>query len=48
MLRVEVNTKEKAERIILGMGKRVKRWRVYYSNISDKKSYLVWYEPKTL
>ena len=45
MLRIEVNTKKKAERIIFGMGKRVKRWRAYYNSFVDKETYLIWYEP---
>lgn len=45
MLRVEVNTKEKAEKIIFGMGKRVKHWSAYYNSFSDRETYLIWYEP---
>lgn len=45
MLRMEVNTKKKAERIIFGMGKRIKRWGVYYNSFSNRENYLIWYEP---
>lgn len=45
MLRIEVNTKKKAERIIFGMGKRVKSWRAYYNSFTDRETYLIWYEP---
>jgi len=45
VLRIEVNTKVKAEKIIFGMGKRVKRWSAYYDSFSDRETYLIWYEP---
>lgn len=45
MLRIEVNTKKKAENIIFKMGKRAKRWCAYYNSFSDRETYLIWYEP---
>ena len=45
MLRVEVNTKEKAEKIIFGLGKRKKNWIKYYNSFSYRETYFVFYEP---
>lgn len=45
MLRVEVNSKAKADRIILALGKRSKSWQAYYDSINDRETYLVFYKP---
>lgn len=46
MLRVEVNSKAKAERIISALGKRKKSWQAYYNSFEDREIYLVFYQPK--
>lgn len=45
MKRIEVNTKEKAEKIIFGLGKRKKHWKAIHNSFSDRETYLIWYEP---
>lgn len=44
---IEVNTKEKAEKIIdIGFRSHRMNWRKYYSAINNRETYLIWYEPK--
>ena len=47
MLKIKVNSKEKADKIIWGLVKtHIVQFRTYYDSFQDKEAYLIWYKQK--